>query len=634
MSWKINRIDITNFKGFYGKHSFDLEGKNLLVYGENGSGKSSLYWSLYTHMQSCLKTQDTAGAGKYFDPKNDQNLRNRFCKEDDLSDITVEFINTQTKLIQRYTISNKLINTAIANDFFMYQTLGHSDFLNYKFLYSLFDFKNSQDVDLFDIFLNSIFPCADFADSLVDLDGRDRRTTNMKDWWDYITKEAPTTLKKGNKFKHNYVRGDARYYAYWQLIRSFNELMRAYVQQITYQANELLKHDLYLPVQINLKYNDLDFDRPCRVGSRIHDGKIYIPTIYLTANIVNPNIKEKPSAQVTHPQSFFNEAKLARMALAIRLSVINAKGGADGPGAHVLCIDDMMISLDMSNRLDVIDYILNQYKDFQLIVLTHDRALYRLFQSKIQFNQHNWIQKEMYATDEGVEFNIIPNVMVLNQKSNVDIALKEFREYNYPGCANALRRECERLLEQLLPSNMKLDRNGEKFDLSKYISKLKEFYDLYRLPNLMPNIDIYREHILNPLSHDDLTSNVFRRELEKCMEDIRQLSKCAPKYIIVNEDELPADFNIEMEHAGNSCSITFRVKDVWDYILLDDKKYYRNLQVEILSSTSPSNADGQNRDIFVMHQTMGAALRIPNEELPTLGDVVQRVSDGKRLKDL
>ena len=45
---KITKIEIKNFRAFYGKYLIDLHkaGKNLLVYGENGSGKTSLYQAL------------------------------------------------------------------------------------------------------------------------------------------------------------------------------------------------------------------------------------------------------------------------------------------------------------------------------------------------------------------------------------------------------------------------------------------------------------------------------------------------------------------------------------------------------------------------------------------------------------
>lgn len=39
---KINKITINNFK-FYVNEKLETENKNILLYGENGSGKSSLF---------------------------------------------------------------------------------------------------------------------------------------------------------------------------------------------------------------------------------------------------------------------------------------------------------------------------------------------------------------------------------------------------------------------------------------------------------------------------------------------------------------------------------------------------------------------------------------------------------------
>ncbi len=40
---RIQTIEITNFKAFLGAHKINVGGKSLFIYGENGSGRSSLY---------------------------------------------------------------------------------------------------------------------------------------------------------------------------------------------------------------------------------------------------------------------------------------------------------------------------------------------------------------------------------------------------------------------------------------------------------------------------------------------------------------------------------------------------------------------------------------------------------------
>ncbi len=52
---KITKIEIKNFRAFYGRpYQINLHraGKNLLIYGENGSGKSSLYLALECFLES------------------------------------------------------------------------------------------------------------------------------------------------------------------------------------------------------------------------------------------------------------------------------------------------------------------------------------------------------------------------------------------------------------------------------------------------------------------------------------------------------------------------------------------------------------------------------------------------------
>ena len=83
MSSPIDKIILRNFKAFFGDYEINLEGKHLLLYGENGSGKSSIYWSLYTLLQASTKT--SSEIEKYFDFTEDEHLINRYYihKQDD-----------------------------------------------------------------------------------------------------------------------------------------------------------------------------------------------------------------------------------------------------------------------------------------------------------------------------------------------------------------------------------------------------------------------------------------------------------------------------------------------------------------------------------------------------------------------
>ena len=53
---KIKKVEIKDYKAFYGKNEFNVDGKNLFIYGENGSGKSSFFYALKDFFQSSTET--------------------------------------------------------------------------------------------------------------------------------------------------------------------------------------------------------------------------------------------------------------------------------------------------------------------------------------------------------------------------------------------------------------------------------------------------------------------------------------------------------------------------------------------------------------------------------------------------
>ena len=66
---RIDKIHINNFKFFPDSQPIKIEGKNILLYGENGSGKSSIYWALYTLLE-CSEKNDITKIRKYFEKSN------------------------------------------------------------------------------------------------------------------------------------------------------------------------------------------------------------------------------------------------------------------------------------------------------------------------------------------------------------------------------------------------------------------------------------------------------------------------------------------------------------------------------------------------------------------------------------
>ena len=69
----ISKITIDGFKAFPNSFTLELEGKNLLMYGENGSGKSSIFYALHSLLQSQCKDKNPI----YFDVNNPESIVNQ-----------------------------------------------------------------------------------------------------------------------------------------------------------------------------------------------------------------------------------------------------------------------------------------------------------------------------------------------------------------------------------------------------------------------------------------------------------------------------------------------------------------------------------------------------------------------------
>ncbi len=425
---KIDKIRIKNFKAFPELQEFDLKGKNLLVYGNNGSGKSSLYWALYTFLQCSEK--DVEGINKYFVPFSDtnedtyQSLRNLYRSETDDSFVEIELQGEPSiklaynNFADLQTSEVKEVNKA-------------SDFINYKLLHNFYHATHKKELNLWEVFKRDIFPYLSYsgrtyAEWLEDIEDYDDRT-----------------------------KGDSRFQA---KLGMFNRETESLVSSIVIQANKVLLGKFKID---DLKI-EIAYSQQLAWGGEFND-----PKIKLCVEVKKDGIFVKHH----RPQSFLNEASLTRIAISVRLGALLTRLAASE--WKILVLDDMLISLDMSNRMVVSEIILNDddLKEFQKIILTHDKGFFDILKSKT--DSLEWEYLEFYKDEKRI--NARPYVKI--NKTELEKAKEFFVNNEFDACASYLRKEAEIILKRYLNKEL----NNQFETLSNLIGQTKNKIESERL---------------------------------------------------------------------------------------------------------------------------------------------------------
>ena len=516
---KINSLHINNFKFFGEADPIVLDGKNLLLYGENGSGKSSIYNALYTLLEAASKTSE--GVQKYFLPlsqTNSESLLNIQAPQE--AESFVEIIDDGGK---HYRLSKK--DTNICGDDSSIESQRVCDFINYRSLFSFQSFKNSESSNLHDVFEYAIVPylqCKAYKYL-----GKSLKTFSdlFKAYYDIEVlkrdngKGKKVIYKDKNPYKKHYI----------ELEEHINKELLGLVEYINEQLPTILKQLKY-SFNATLKYHNLWHVK--------HDDWLDFQPYSITLEIDEYRGKSLP-APITHPNVFLNEAKMSALAFAIRWAVFSKRPGVEvAPNAlRFLVLDDLMISLDMCNRENLIKLLLGStINNYQLLFMTHDRNLYNYVKEKI--NKELWITKEMYVGEEDGTNREYP-VIIDGEDEPIEKARKYYAAKDYVTSGLYIRKALEKLFVHLLPQELYLRPDGSFVSLQTLWGKLREFYTHHGQDITPEIIELFKDSkllVLNPDAHfQRLSTPVYRNELLTAFtlyEELSKLSKIESELVI------------------------------------------------------------------------------------------------------
>ena len=408
MKARLHQIAITNFKAFR-DFKLNLEGRHLLLYGGNGAGKSSLYWALYTFLQSARKPKN--GIAKYFDPAKPENLLNIHEQREATprpGEIALTLRDTATRNDTTYRISQADHGT-FRQPAILKGDLA-SDFITYRFFFGFSHFRNSEKFNLWPLFEKEILPFC------VSTSGQ-----SPIDMWQRIRSGDP------NPYASRGLGGAAAYDTFRNNTEAFARILPGIVDAISSEAQKF--YDTHFaagdPAQVTLKLGVTT--PPSAIGSNQNDFRFTQPVVEFGVQIGGHT--------VTRPQSFLNEAKLTQLALSVRFaaSLVNLHDS----DLKLLVLDDLLVSLDMSNRMQVVDILLSDTFDgYQKIILTHELGFFREFRRRIGARHAEWCFMRLDGTAD-------LEIAARNEKSDLERAESYLQGHDLEEAALFLRKAAE-----------------------------------------------------------------------------------------------------------------------------------------------------------------------------------------------
>jgi len=478
--------DFRAFPGDLGDYTFDLAGQNLLIYGENGSGKSSLFRAIEEFF-----TRQSPGR-----PFAD--FKHRFTPTHAGGHITAHF-DDGTR--HQWSAAGRPVAVQVAD------TARRKGCLDYRsLLRTNFSHAEHNRVNIFKIVVEELWP-----ELPITLPGLPANSTLGSLW---RTAQSHLPVKVVRRWQPN---NKLRIGRLGTAANNFNNGLAHRLRELEAEATRLLARFPGCELIPHLSAPGITYDATNRTFTR--------KEIWLDVDF-------RGGLYGGHHQEL-NEARLSAIALALYFAGLRV---CYPPGAgylKLLVLDDVLIGLDLANRFPVLELLRDEFADWQIILLTHDEVWFEMTK---EFFEHSggWREFRLYDAEVSVGRRA-PRF----ENDNTDLAVarkhlaatppdrKAAAVYARSALEKKLRAVCvKKALKVKFQSNPKRVSADELWqgvvdkDNEQIAAKKPAFIDA----TLKSRIEAVRSVVLNELSHARATS-LTSAELTAAIQAVEDLIK-------------------------------------------------------------------------------------------------------------
>jgi hypothetical protein len=305
---------------------------------------------------------------------------------------------------------------------------------------------------------------------------------------------------------------------------TFNNEFSAAITALLPFTREILKDLLGDALTLdNLVHGSVRYVDAHQRRDRLVDGRLLTPVVRYRSHALQ------------RPQYFLNEARQSALALAIYLgSRLACTQRVPLTAPKLLVLDDVLIGLDQSNRLPVLDVLMRHFHEWQIILLTHDRLWFDMARERLEPKSH-WAYLELHDASGGAA-QAIPVARSL-APSAPEQALDQAQTFLTDGyiaaAANYARTAFELELRQWAERwsvKLRFRQNTRELQPQEIMNAIGDHAKAKgpksEAAKALREIELYRKVILNPLSHAG-PPGVERSEVQGAITAVRFMAAVA-----------------------------------------------------------------------------------------------------------